>query len=1729
MKIKSKILLFLTFFFSIGILEAQYTYWGSGSRDLYPEGAYGGRSTLRASLAEQNFFPFPTMGTHYVYAREGETIAIASSTQAYGSNNSTRNSNRGNITLYGLDGNPINLATGNNADTFGRIDSRSNELAGPRFRPGTASDGNKYRALYYEVPTGGTGIYRVEFRGTGTQGDADNTPNDLRATDNWSQSNNTRFIYAWDISVANTQNNAWIPGRVYMNIFNSMNSNVNGSNWRGDAYNNYAKFIVHTRDGFMYEVDNNGNAGYRSSFYVNNKGFHAVGDPSTPSYQSIPASTAAAVKNRSQDPRAADGSGIFTHKIFYSLPDPSMPTSASGAVPGGSTWLHIPQANLDVAYASFEGVDGGTIETAGRKGGHFVFDSGEGVQYIIEISSPGLLTRRITGFTENNGENRVYWDGKDGSGNEYPVGITPTNVSLQLRGAEVHFPFIDMEINPNGLKLRQFNSSRTDFVSDKVYWNDEPLGNGGGTTGGVPTPKNASHTVIPGGTSSAGMGGATPNGHRWGSSTGPSNGSTFGNNQGMDTWTFAQGNNYSKDFTVEIKEADLQISHFNISKTGDLYIGDELTYSIGIKNNGGPSDVEGAMFQFKLPEGFVSTGDMTFNGNACGTEEVGNQLTFDATTNTFTSLVNLPVGCEITYTIKVEITDSAGPGNQEFAVGIMRPNDLYDPDGTNVSDPENPVGDPNHTIDINNYFYPPFSPFFEAEHNGQANSNNVDYITSKVVIVDSKDDINQVASADTVNGNLLTNDERVDEIVEVKFNGITIPFNTETTLTIGGVTYGKITIQTNGTYVFEAAPTFEGSVPPITYLGENSESGNQSEAKLYIEVIGSYVDDGSNNAPVAHHDRATVKQGETVTVHQTSNDIDIDNHPLTVTSIHYNGSSISSNSSSPTSIVVEGITAGFAYKDANGKLVFEADENFKGEVPFTYTVSDGEGGTDSGTIVIDVVGTSFPVDANDDAKIALKGETIEGNIIENDKIQGNLTTITLTLEDSNGNQVSVTTASPTDVYQNGVKIGNITMDASGEISFIPEADFVGSTNIPYTICDEFGNCSSATLYLTLLDGIRAKEVLCVTGCNDNSYMKALNPNTIEYDNMVALFHSTIVKEVGGVFKVWGQGIGNTSGGGMQNVLTPQDLNATNYPNLTGEVLKVTGGSTGATSNGAQFAALTTDGLFVWGHTDHLVSTTIKNNSVLDRVSIGTVDVNNGSNPSYSKGLPYGVEPEDVKMLFGSYRTLVITTCEGKVWVLSYNGNKNGDGTSQGGTNNNLWHPVYKSTTTNGSTKGDLLENVVATRGTSSALFALTSDGELYTWGTNTYINSGSASNRTYATQVSKPAGVTPKMIGMTKRGTNNQTYYLLATDGRLFAMGDNNQRQLGNLSTTNSTTWVQPQKPATEGQGTGNLEDIVWISPNEHDNYGQASINVLTNDGKLWAWGSNSGLMIGGATNDTNYDPIYMPGKTTGAYDQGKLNTSDVLMAVETGGHISISIKQCSKKYGYVGHKTNGSMGDGTSTGDNISEYNFVDTVELVVCGAVTSPLTEENVYICPSTTIDLNDAIISNTPDGYTLEWWSTIDRQPGTEVSNPESVGVGVYYSFYIPGAGACDNPDGSIVNVIELQNGDPGFELCQGCYKDGNFQAGLGLPTQVGISSLRIDNSEGWPQVREGAWIALEAKTKGFVLNRLSTTQIENIPSENLVEGMMLYNTTEDCIQINIDGTESGWKCFTKQGCL
>jgi uncharacterized repeat protein (TIGR01451 family) len=106
-----------------------------------------------------------------------------------------------------------------------------------------------------------------------------------------------------------------------------------------------------------------------------------------------------------------------------------------------------------------------------------------------------------------------------------------------------------------------------------------------------------------------------------------------------------------------------------------------------------------------------------------------------------------------------------------------------------------------------------------------------------------------------------------------------------------------------------------------------------------------------------------------------------------------------------------------------------------------------------------------------------------------------------------------------------------------------------------------------------------------------------------------------------------------------------------------------------------------------------------------------------------------------------------------------------------------------------------------------------------------------------------------------------------------------------------------------------------------------------------------------------------------------------------------------------------------------------------------------------------------------------------------------------------------------------------LQNACYKPGLLDDSVTEETKLGITDLaragEINNN--WPMLRKSADLVLESKDKAFVINRLTDAELSSIPAANLVVGMAVYNITQDCLQINVDGTATGWKCFKTHTCI
>uniref|UniRef100_UPI0025C0B272 choice-of-anchor A family protein n=1 Tax=Flavobacterium sp. TaxID=239 RepID=UPI0025C0B272 len=657
----------LTFILCFLSLFSGLNVFAEGSKDLFPSGATGYRmlmSSTNSAINTTNTWGVANRGKMYVYANAGEVLYLGSSAQG------KTGSGTGRIILTAPDGTSYNSGT---STSVGVISNRAQELKGP-----SALVAGGYNAYSRTVGSAESGIWIVEFVSDSPNLAPSPMPGgnaNIGADSNWTQPTNTCYIVAWDITVA--ASGSAVSGRVYANVL---------TGHLGDATNQWNSSLkVLTYDGFQYNIQTNGVRPVYFNFFVNNKGLRSgVSDIAAPVYRSSPLNKVNNYLNTATDysfhnPTAPDDLTNFTHKIFYNTPDPSMPSVANiynGAV--STTWLNKPIITQTISNVNLRGVEGSAsgMGTA-PLGGFVTFDANTNANYTIEIdvnnnNSMADPVDRILRGTAVAGSNSVRWDGKDNQGNSIPYGAK-VKVAVILFNGEVHFPYIDAEDNPQGIIIERVNGSNP---NSNIYWNDSIIT---GDPGGVaPSPVDASSRTL--NTSSA------SGAHRWSGG--------YGNLGLIDTWSYVYTTPPTPtEFSVIQNAADLAVT--NISDVVSGNVGSNVTYTVVVKNIGGPNDVTGAKFKFS---DLVSGANLAVQSFTSSSTLGGAVTTQNITGGVLDATVDLPKDATITFTIVVKVL-AAGGSNPTVKATIMRPADLTDPDATADTHIGTPPVDPDVECD----------------------------------------------------------------------------------------------------------------------------------------------------------------------------------------------------------------------------------------------------------------------------------------------------------------------------------------------------------------------------------------------------------------------------------------------------------------------------------------------------------------------------------------------------------------------------------------------------------------------------------------------------------------------------------------------------------------------------------------------------------------------------------------------------------------------------------------------------------------------------------------------------------------------------------------------------------------------------------------------------------------------------------------------------------------------
>src|SRR5690625_1830371 len=395
-------------------------------------------------------------------------------------------------------------------------------------------------------------------------------------------------------------------------------------------------------------------------------------------------------------------------------------------------------------------------------------------------------------------------------------------------------------------------------------------------------------------------------------------------------------------------------------------------------------------------------------------------------------------------------------------------------------------------------------------------------------------DINVTPENVPVSGNVLTNDVGDDLTVisgtYLDENGATQNLTIGTPTTIynsNGDPAGEITLNADGSYDFTPEADFTGGVS-LGYTAEDAY-GVTDGASLTIKVIPVYKPD-ENNDPIAVDDNVTTKKNTTLTGNVVEKDSDPDGDDLTVANAEQGGTTIPVDGSSVTVSGTDSegnpvVDAGSMSITADGEFEFTPSADFVGRVnPISYTIDDGNGGSDSADVNIRVTRQEADENttiANDDAIAAPKGTTLAGNVLTNDfDPEGDDQAVVSIWID--GTEYNVPASG--DLTESISGKGELTISAEGDFTFEPEVDFVGTVDVAYEIEDDGPPAASvrATLYLTFLaidiDGICIEAQALLQGAlihlTDNSQYvsddimrddlraKELIPTLQPYDNDV---------------------------------------------------------------------------------------------------------------------------------------------------------------------------------------------------------------------------------------------------------------------------------------------------------------------------------------------------------------------------------------------------------------------------------------------------------------------------------------------------------------------------------------------------------------------------------------------------------------------------------------------------
>ncbi|MCC7263933.1 MAG: tandem-95 repeat protein, partial [Candidatus Latescibacteria bacterium] len=228
--------------------------------------------------------------------------------------------------------------------------------------------------------------------------------------------------------------------------------------------------------------------------------------------------------------------------------------------------------------------------------------------------------------------------------------------------------------------------------------------------------------------------------------------------------------------------------------------------------------------------------------------------------------------------------------------------------------------------------------------------------------------------------------------------------------------HGHAVVNGDGTVTYTPALNYNGP-DSFTYTVSDGQGGSASAA-VSVTVV------AVNDAPVANADAATTNEDSGVLIEVRRNDTDADGDALAV-SVGQDGQH------------------GHAAVNGDGTVTYTPALNYDGPDSFTYTVSDGQGGSASAAVSVTVNPVSDAPVAVDDAGTVPEDGSLAIAVLANDS-------------DADGDPLSISSLAQ-------ASHGSTERNGAGGINYVPNPNFYGTDSFTYTVSDGQGGSASATV------------------------------------------------------------------------------------------------------------------------------------------------------------------------------------------------------------------------------------------------------------------------------------------------------------------------------------------------------------------------------------------------------------------------------------------------------------------------------------------------------------------------------------------------------------------------------------------------------------------------------------------------------------------------------------------